>query len=83
MPTNKIRFSVATCTAPINLLAPNLDCSNSGGRRPARQDRGRCAAGARATLGDLSEREHGLFIEMMQRIVAGTPTRDSVAALFE
>ena len=37
----------------------------------------------RATLGDLSEREQALFIEMMQRILAGNPTRDSVAALFE
>jgi DNA-binding MarR family transcriptional regulator len=37
----------------------------------------------RATLGDLSEQEQALFIEMMQRIVAGTPTRDSSAALFD
>ena len=37
----------------------------------------------RATLGDLSEKEQAAFIEMMQRIVAGNPTRDSAAALFE
>jgi len=37
----------------------------------------------RATLGDLSEREQALFIEMMQRIVAGNPGRDSTAALFD
>uniref|UniRef100_UPI0035D5E5EA MarR family winged helix-turn-helix transcriptional regulator n=1 Tax=Bradyrhizobium cenepequi TaxID=2821403 RepID=UPI0035D5E5EA len=36
-----------------------------------------------ATLGDLSEREQALFIEMMQRIVAGNPSRDSSAALFD
>jgi len=34
-------------------------------------------------LGDLSEREQALFIEMMQRIVAGNPSRDSAAALFD
>ena len=37
----------------------------------------------RATLGDLSEKEQAAFIAMMQRIVAGNPTRDSAAALFE
>ncbi|WFU69699.1 MarR family transcriptional regulator [Bradyrhizobium sp. CB2312] len=37
----------------------------------------------RATLGDLSEREQAQFIEMMQRIVAGHPSRDSATALFD
>jgi hypothetical protein len=37
----------------------------------------------RATLGDLSEREQTMFIEMMRRIVAGNPTRDSATALFD
>jgi MarR family transcriptional regulator, lower aerobic nicotinate degradation pathway regulator len=36
----------------------------------------------RATLGDLSEEEQALFIDMMQRIVAGNANRDSATALF-
>jgi DNA-binding MarR family transcriptional regulator len=39
-------------------------------------------AAHRATLGDLSEREQALFIDMMQRIVAGNANRDSATALF-
>lgn len=37
----------------------------------------------RATLGDLTEREQALFIDMMQRIVAGNANRDSATALFD
>ncbi len=37
----------------------------------------------RGTLGDLSEREQAQFIDMMQRIVASNPSRDSSAALFD
>ncbi|WP_275197466.1 MarR family transcriptional regulator [Bradyrhizobium sp. CSA207] len=37
----------------------------------------------RATLGDLSAREQNLFVEMMQRIVAGNPSRDNATALFD
>jgi DNA-binding MarR family transcriptional regulator len=37
----------------------------------------------RATLGDLTERERTLFIDMMQRIVAGNANRDSAAAIFD
>jgi MarR family transcriptional regulator, lower aerobic nicotinate degradation pathway regulator len=40
-------------------------------------------AAHRATLGDLSEREQALFIDMMQRIVAGNANRDSASALFD
>jgi DNA-binding MarR family transcriptional regulator len=36
----------------------------------------------RATLGDLTEREQALFIDMMQRIVAANADRDSATALF-
>jgi DNA-binding MarR family transcriptional regulator len=39
-------------------------------------------AAHRATLGDLTEKEQALFIEMMQRIVAGNANRDSATALF-
>jgi hypothetical protein len=31
----------------------------------------------------LTEREQALFIDMMQRIVAGNANRDSAAALFD
>jgi DNA-binding MarR family transcriptional regulator len=37
----------------------------------------------RTTLGDLSDREQTVFIEMMQRIVAANANRDSAAALFD
>ncbi len=37
----------------------------------------------RATLGDLSPREQVAFIEMMQRIVAGHPSRNDTAAVFD
>jgi DNA-binding MarR family transcriptional regulator len=37
----------------------------------------------RATLGDLSAREQDIFIEMMQRIVAGNPSRNGSGALFD
>jgi MarR family transcriptional regulator, lower aerobic nicotinate degradation pathway regulator len=37
----------------------------------------------RATLGNLSEKEQALFIDMMQRIVANNADRDSGAALFD
>lgn len=37
----------------------------------------------RATLGDLTEREQALFIDMMQRIVADNANRDSATALFD
>ncbi|WP_024506484.1 MarR family transcriptional regulator [Bradyrhizobium sp. ARR65] len=40
-------------------------------------------AAHRATIANLSERERALFIDMMQRIVAGNANRDSVAALFD
>jgi DNA-binding MarR family transcriptional regulator len=40
-------------------------------------------AAHRATLGDLTERERTLFIDMMQRIVAGNTNRDSATALFD
>jgi DNA-binding MarR family transcriptional regulator len=36
----------------------------------------------RATLGDLTVKEQALFIDMMQRIVAGNANRDSATALF-
>jgi DNA-binding MarR family transcriptional regulator len=40
-------------------------------------------AAHRATLAGLTEKERGLFIEMMQRIVAGNASRDSATALFD
>jgi DNA-binding MarR family transcriptional regulator len=40
-------------------------------------------AAHRATLANLSEPEQALFIDMMQRIVAGNANRDSAAALFD
>ena len=40
-------------------------------------------AAHRATLGDLTEKERALFIEMMQRVVAGNTNRDSATALFD
>ena len=40
-------------------------------------------AAHRATLGDLTEKEQALFIDMMQRIVAANSNRDSAAALFD
>jgi hypothetical protein len=33
-------------------------------------------------MGDLTAREQALFIDMMQRIVAGNASRDSTIALF-
>jgi DNA-binding MarR family transcriptional regulator len=40
-------------------------------------------AAHRGTLGDLTDGEQKLFIDMMQRIVAGNANRDSAAALFD
>jgi DNA-binding MarR family transcriptional regulator len=40
-------------------------------------------AAHRATLGDLTEREQTVFIEMMQRIATGNSNRDSAAVLFD
>ena len=40
-------------------------------------------AAHRATLGNLTEREQALFIDMMQRIVADNANRDSAAALVD
>jgi DNA-binding MarR family transcriptional regulator len=40
-------------------------------------------AAHRATLGDLTEKERALFIDMMQRIVAANANRDSATALFD
>ena len=36
----------------------------------------------RVTLGDLTERERSLFVDMMQRIVAGNANRDSTPVVF-
>jgi DNA-binding MarR family transcriptional regulator len=40
-------------------------------------------AAHRATLDNLTECEQALFVEMMQRVVAGNANRDSGAALFD
>ena len=40
-------------------------------------------AAHRATLGDLTEKEQALFIDMMQRIVAANANRDSATALID
>jgi MarR family transcriptional regulator, lower aerobic nicotinate degradation pathway regulator len=40
-------------------------------------------AAHRRTIAELNEREQALFIDMMQRIVAGNANRDSAAALFQ
>jgi hypothetical protein len=40
-------------------------------------------AAHRDSLGDLTEREQALFIEMVQRVVVGNSNRDSAAALFD
>jgi len=40
-------------------------------------------AAHRATLGDLTEKEQALFIDLMQRIVAANANRDSATALFD
>jgi len=40
-------------------------------------------AAHRGTLGDLTEREQALFVDMMQRIVAANSDRDSATALFD